>query len=74
MLRVAQVAASQLRLPCNRALTTDCEHMSAAELDGSFIHNYWAFRRRSEENKGILHLSLNKVSGGKKNEKNENEK
>lgn len=48
--------------------------MSAAELDGSFIHNYWAFRRRSEENKGILHLSLNKVSGGKKNEKNENEK
>lgn len=33
------------------------------ELHSSFIHNFWIFRERSEKNKGIIHLSLNKVSG-----------
>jgi quinol monooxygenase YgiN len=33
------------------------------DLHINFIHNYWRYSEASRDNKGILHLSLSKVSG-----------
>jgi hypothetical protein len=48
-------------LPC--CATAAAAAAAAADTHINFIHRWWAYNLKSEEEKGMLHHSLSKVAG-----------